>query len=448
MKRHIITLSALVAATSLSAHADNLTVNNHDAEATAVQTVETSNSDATEAEQHQNKSKDTKIKYQHIDLDTDNGVVSLAGSKGFVIQSKKGDFVFKPYMLVQTSGNFNWYDDEGLDKAYNQDNVENSGFAIPNAILGFTGKAFGKISFNLSLNAAKSGGNLLQQAWFDVAFKKALQLRVGKFKTPFSHAYLTTLGETLFPQLPTSLTTSTIMPYVLNAVTPSMSTGFDLGVELHGVVKDRFGYELGLFNGTGSGVNTASKTLSDDWHIPSLLYAGRLTYMPWGMMPSTQGNPNLLHERKMLIGLSGSMNVESESESTNDARMGLEFAMLYNRWYFAGEAYWMNVGFTKRQKISEHYNYLGGYVQAGYFVAPRVQLAARYDFMNRNSTSKDGFLNMPAVGVNYFFKGCNLKLQAMYQYIGRTNHDNQLDRDNDNLGLATHSATVQLQYCF
>lgn len=448
MKRHIITLSALVAATSLSAHADNLTVNNHDAEATAVQTVETSNSDATEAEQHQNKSKDTKIKYQPIDLDTDNGVVSLAGSKGFVIQSKKGDFVFKPYMLVQTSGNFNWYDDEGLDKAYNQDNVENSGFVIPNAILGFTGKAFGKISFNLSLNAAKSGGNLLQQAWFDVAFKKALQLRVGKFKTPFSHAYLTTLGETLFPQLPTSLTTSTIMPYVLNAVTPSMSTGFDLGVELHGVVKDRFGYELGLFNGTGSGVNTASKTLSDDWHIPSLLYAGRLTYMPWGVMPSTQGNPNLLHERKMLIGLSGSMNVESESESTNDARMGLEFAMLYNRWYFAGEAYWMNVGFTKRQKISEHYNYLGGYVQAGYFVAPRVQLAARYDFMNRNSTSKDGFLNMPAVGVNYFFKGCNLKLQAMYQYIGRTNHDNQLDRDNDNLGLATHSATVQLQYCF
>lgn len=140
-------------------------------------------------------------------------------------------------MLVQTSANFNWYDDEGLDKAYNQDNVENSGFAIPNAILGFTGKAFNKVSFNLSINAAKSGGNLLQQAWFDVKFKEPLQLRVGKFKTPFSHAYLTTLGETLFPQLPTSLTTATIMPYVLNAVTPSMSTGFDLGVELHGVAK-------------------------------------------------------------------------------------------------------------------------------------------------------------------------------------------------------------------
>ena len=52
--------------------------------------------------------------------DTENGVVSLAGREGFTIETKKGDFVFKPYLLVQTSANFNWYDDEGLDKAYNQ----------------------------------------------------------------------------------------------------------------------------------------------------------------------------------------------------------------------------------------------------------------------------------------------------------------------------------------
>lgn len=437
MNKTILSLAAFVAASTLTINAEN--VKTTDADSANVETAQ---------RPHKHCADEHRIKYAPVDLDTDNGVVSLAGSKGFTIQTKKGDFIFKPYMLVQTSGNFNWYDDEGLDKAYNQDNVENSGFAIPNAILGFTGRAFNKVSFNLSINAAKSGGNLLQQAWFDVKFNNPVQLRVGKFKTPFSHAYLTTLGETLFPQLPTSLTTAVIMPYVLNAVTPSMSTGFDLGIELHGVVNNKFGYEVGLFNGTGSGVNVANKTLSDDWHIPSLLYAGRLTYMPWGTMPSTQGNPNLLHEKKMLIGLSGSMNVESENESTNDARVGAEFAMIYNRLYLAGEMYWMNVGFTKRQKIDEHYNYLGGYVQAGYFVAPRVQVAARYDFMNRNSTSKDGFLNMPAVGVNYFFKGCNLKLQAMYQYTGRKGHDTQLDRDNDNLGLATHSATVQLQYCF
>ena len=380
--------------------------------------------------------------------ETANGVVSLAGREGFSIETKKGDFVFKPYLLVQASANYNWYDDEGLDPAYNQDNVANSGFAIPYAVLGFTGKAFDKVTFNLSLNAAASGGALLQQAWFDVAFKPQLALRVGKFKTPFSHAYLTTLGEALLPQMPLSLTTAVIMPYSLNAVMPNIGTGFDLGVELHGLVRDKFGYEVGIFNGTGASVNTAGKTFSDDWHIPSLLYAGRLTYMPHGVMPATQGNPNRLRENKLLFGLSASLNVESEYESTNDTRVGVEFAWLYRKLYLAAEAYWMHVGFTERQKIDETYNFLGGYVQGGYFVAPRLQVAARYDFFNRNGMDTNGFLNMPAVGLNYFFKGCNLKLQAMYQYVGRAGHDDQLDRDNDNLGLATHSATVQLQYSF
>lgn len=380
--------------------------------------------------------------------DTENGIVSLAGREGFTIASKKGDFVFKPYLLVQTSANFNWYDDEGLDKAYNQDNVANSGFAIPYAVLGFTGKAFGKVSFNLSLNAAATGAALLQQAWFDVELKKQFSIRVGKFKTPFSHAYLTTLGETLMPSLPLSLTAPVILPYSLNAVTPNIGTGFDLGVEVHGLLADKFGYEVGLFNGTGISVNTAGKTFSDDWHIPSLLYAGRFTYMPKGVMPSTQGNPNRLNEDKLMLGVSTSLNVESENESTNDYRAGLEFAMLKRKLYLGAEMYYMHVGFTKRQKIDQGYHYLGGYVQGGYFVTSRLQATARYDFFNRNGMDTNGFMNMPAVGVNYFFKGYNLKLQAMYQFVGRWGHDTQLDRDNDDLGIATHNATVMLQYTF
>ncbi len=380
--------------------------------------------------------------------DTENGIVSLAGREGFTIASKKGDFVFKPYLLVQTSANFNWYDDEGLDKAYNQDNVANSGFAIPYAVLGFTGKAFGKVSFNLSLNAAATGAALLQQAWFDVELKKQFSIRVGKFKTPFSHAYLTTLGETLMPSLPLSLTAPVILPYSLNAVTPNIGTEFDLGVEVHGLLADKFGYEVGLFNGTGISVNTAGKTFSDDWHIPSLLYAGRFTYMPKGVMPSTQGNPNRLNEDKLMLGVSTSLNVESENESTNDYRAGLEFAMLKRKLYLGAEMYYMHVGFTKRQKIDQGYHYLGGYVQGGYFVTSRLQATARYDFFNRNGMDTNGFMNMPAVGVNYFFKGCNLKLQAMYQFVGRWGHDTQLDRDNDDLGIATHNATVMLQYTF
>ena len=388
-------------------------------------------------------------------IDMENGVLGIADDRGFTLQSKNGKFVFKPYLFLQTRGQVNYYDDEGLDKAYNQDNVANSGFAIPYAILGFTGKTFGRLDYNLSINAAAKGADILQQAWIDYQIKPEARFRVGKFKTPFTHAYLTTLGETLFPVLPTSLTTSTIMPHVLNAVTPNIGTGFDIGVEFHGVAKLNkkqgswlMGYEVGLWNGSGSSVNGATKTFSDDWHIPALLYAGRLTFMPWGKMPATQGNAKMLKGRHMLFGVSGGLNVESESESTNDTRLGAEFSMLLNRWYFGAEGYWMHVGFTKRQKIEDTFNYWGAYAQVGYFVTPVVQLGARYDFMDRNGTTKDGFLNMPAVVCNYYVPKVHLKLSAMYQYTGRYGHKTQLDRDNDDLGISTHYGSVQLQFSF
>ena len=388
-------------------------------------------------------------------IDMENGVLGIADDRGFTLQSKNGKFVFKPYLFLQTRGQFNYYDDEGLDKAYNQDNVANSGFAIPYAILGFTGKTFGRLDYNLSVNAAAKGADILQQGWVDLRINPAARFRVGKFKTPFTHAYLTTLGETLFPILPTSLTTSIIMPHTLNAVNPIIGTGFDLGVEFHGVAKLNkkqdswlIGYEVGLWNGSGSSVNAATKTFSDDWHIPALLYAGRLTFMPWGQMPATQGNAKMLRGRHMLFGISGGLNVESESESTNDTRLGAEFSMLLNRWYVGAEAYWMHVGFTKRQKIDETFNYWGAYAQVGYFVTPTVQLGARYDFMDRNGTTKDGLLNMPAVVCNYYIPKVHIKLSAMYQFTGRYGHKTQLDRDNDDLGISTHHASVQLQFSF
>ncbi|MBO4730106.1 MAG: porin [Bacteroidaceae bacterium] len=385
---------------------------------------------------------------QSQDFDSDNGVVTIGADRMFQIESRDGNFSFKPYLMLQTTGNYNYYDDEGLDKAYNQDNVANSGFSIPYAVLGFTGKAYSMVTYNLSVNASKSGGELLQQAWFDVRPTKGFGVKVGKFKTPFSHAYLTTLGETLMPNLPSSLTATTIMPYTLNAVTPKIGTGFDLGAMVHGNIGKWWGYEAGLFNGTGASINTSTKTISDDWHIPSLLYATRFTWTPMGIMPATQGNPKMLNLNKLMVAASANINVESESESTNDTRLGLEGAWLYNRLYLGAELYYMHVGFTKRQKIHDSFNYWGGYVQGGYFVTPQAQLALRYDFLDRNGTSKDGLLNMPAVGVNYFIKGTGLKVSGMYQYIGRTGHNTQLDRDNDDLGIAKHSACIMLQYTF
>lgn len=384
-----------------------------------------------------------------VNYDMENGVIPIADDRGFTLQSKNGDFVFKPYLYLNTTLALKYYDDEGLDKAYDQDNIANSGFSIPYAIIGFTGKAFGKIDYNVSVNAAESGDEILQQAWIDYAVSPALRFRVGKFKTPFSHAYLTTLGETLFPIFPVSLTATSIMPYSLNAVTPTIGTGFDLGFEVHGLIKDKWGYEVGVFNGTGADENDATKGFSDDNHLPALLYAARFTFQPNGAMPMTQGNPKMISSKpKYLIGLSINYNNEAESESTNDLRAGVEFAMLTGKWYFGVEAYLLHVSFTERQKIDETYNYWGGYAQVGYFITPNWQVGLRYDVMDRNGSSEDGLLNMPAAVVNYYVPKTNIKLSAAYQYIGRWGHDTQLDRDLDDLGIATHTAVIMVQYAF
>ena len=386
---------------------------------------------------------------QATHYDMENGVLPIADNRGFSLQSADGRFILKPYLMLQTTLTYNYYADEGLDKAYNQDNIANSGFAIPFGIIGFTGRAFGKIDYNICVNAAATGGAILQQAWIDYAVSPALRFRAGKQKTPFAAAFLTTLGETLFPMMPTSLTSAVILPHSLNAVTPPINTGWDLGFKMHGLIANKWGYELGLFNGTGGTVNTATKTISDDNHLPSLLYAARLTFQGNGPMPMSQGNPNLTQlGTKYVIGLSANYNNEAEYESTNDFRAGVDFALLSGRWSVAAEAYYMNMGFTKRQKIDENYNYMGAYAQLGYFVGRDWQLGLRYDWMDRNGNHKDGSLNSPAVVCNYFVPKTNIKVSAMYQYIGRWGHDTQLDRDLDDLGIATHTACVMLQYAF
>lgn len=384
-----------------------------------------------------------------VHYDMENGVIPIADNRGFSLQSKDGNFVLKPYLMLQTTLLYNYYDDEGLDKAYNQDNVANSGFAIPFGIIGFTGKAFGKIDYNVSVNAAASGASILQQAWIDYAVSPALCFRVGKQKTPFTGAFTTTLGETMFPIMPTSLIATTIMPYSLNAINPTISTGWDLGFKVHGLIANKWGYEVGVFNGTGGSTNSATKGFSDDNHLPSLLYAGRITYQGNGAMPMSQGNPNLVdHGTKYLVGLSANYNNEAEYESTNDFRAGAEFGLLTGKWSLAAECYYMNVDFTHRQKIKGSYNFWGAYGQVGYFVARDWQVGVRYDWMDRNGNHKDGSLNSPAVVCNWFVPRTNIKLSAMYQYTGRWGHDTQLDRDLDDLGIAKHQACIMLQYGF
>jgi len=183
----------------------------------------------------------TQEEQKDIDKYIESDVISLVDRAGFSWQTSKGDFKLKPYMLIFTRGEYNYVDDEGLNIA-EVDNVINTGFGIPKAVLGFAGTAFGKITYNFALDAAASGGALLNQAWFDINMKDEFRLRVGKFKTPMNRAYQVRLGQSLMPVLPSNLSTQVNVPYSLNSVNPVMATGFDIGVMAHGLINNKWQY--------------------------------------------------------------------------------------------------------------------------------------------------------------------------------------------------------------
>ena len=91
---------------------------------------------------------------------------------------------------------------------------------------------------------------------------------------------------------------------------------------------------------------------------PSLLYAGRLAFMPKGEMPTSQGSPENLNDDKMSIAVSASYNAEAEFLTSSDTRVGVEFAWIKNRWYVAAEGYYMNMHFTKIMQKPDK-NFLG-----------------------------------------------------------------------------------------
>ena len=377
----------------------------------------------------------------------ESDLIPLAGKKGFRFETSKGDFLLKPFVLIQTRACYNYYDDEGL-ALFEQDNVLNSGFSVPYALVGFAGKAFNIITYNLTINAAASGGSLLQQAWFDINLKEQMRFRIGKFKTPYTHAYLSRLGQTLFMTPPASLTTRVNIPFDLNSFNPRIATGFDIGVQMHGLLANKWEYQVGIFNGTGISVNSATSTTSDDLGIPSLLYAARMAYTPNGAMPLHQGSPDDLNAQYFSLGASVSYNVEANMEASNDMRLGLEMSYIKNCWYVGAEGYLMNVDFVERQQTSETMNFYGAYAQAGYFVTDKLQPAIRIDMMDRNGADVNGQLVMPALGLNYYFMDNNLKLQVMYQNLQKMGHDDLFSENDDDNGMPEHSICAQLQFAF
>lgn len=376
----------------------------------------------------------------------ESNVISIADRSGFKWSTKRGDFVFHPYVLVQTRLNMGVVDDEGLNLA-DPDNVVDFGFGIPAALFGIAGKAFDRLAFNLTFDGACAGKPcLLNQAWLEGIVNDAFRIRVGKFKTPMHWTNQVRIGQTLAPVKPVSLTTRVNVPFDINAANPVFQTGFDLGIMAHGMVGNIFEYQAGIFNGEGNGVNMPTSTLSDDIGIPAWLYGARFALTPLGPMPLREGGPSEDRILKLLIAASASYNVEANAESSNDLRGGVELALSTGGLYWGTEAYMMHLDFVERQEEVPSYLFYGAYTQLGYLFKPGIEPLARMEVFDRNSVDKQGVLVLPSVGLNYYMFGQNLKFQALYQYLARAGHEDELSRNDDDNGMSEHTFVLQVQF--
>lgn len=375
----------------------------------------------------------------------ESSVVSLAGREGFRWKTQRGDFEFNPYTLVQTYAQANYMNSRWLALT-DQDDFKAVGFGINNAILGIAGRGFERVTFNLALNPACAGGCLLNQAWMDLSVSDALRLRVGKFKVPAHWAVQVRLGQSLFPRLPTSLTARVNMPFGLNSVNPMMALGFDIGVMLHGIVARHLEYQLGVFNGEGIGVNAPTSTLRDNRGVPGLLYAARIAYYPLGAMRPEESASLNGSSTQMLFGLSSSQNVEANAESSDDFRAGAEAALRTRGLYLSAEGYLLRMAFTERQRGEAARTFLGAYGQIGVDAGKGLEPIVRFEVFDRNSLSERGLLLLPAVGLNWYLAGQNLKLSAAYQALVRAGYLTELEAHQDDNAIYDHSGQVQVQF--
>jgi predicted porin len=173
----------------------------------------------------------------------------------------------------------------------------------------------------------------------------------------------------------------------------------DTGIQLRGTFSNQFDYRLGLFNGLGERQNQLAA--SDAKAI-----VARLAYRPTGV-------PGLT------VGVSAARN-NTRTDFTPSARRADRDAFnvfgAYKRDNLTLQAEYLDgsaSGFSSASLIPTVRDIKGYYGSVGYLFTPKIEGVFRYDYLD---TNKDGAGDTDVrdliLGLNYYIKGNNAKIQA------------------------------------
>ena len=264
--------------------------------------------------------------------------------------------------------------------------IGENGFSVGNARLQIYGEFDDKFGYQLQTNFVSSTPLLDANMYYNLT--PSFSVKAGLFKAPFSYEYLTGAAATDFVNRSS----------VVNQLAPKRQ----VGLQFEGKLADgKFKYSGGMFNGNGFGPNQ-----NDD---DRFLYTARL---------ETKSGLGSDSEDGFMMGLNASYE-QSESATTGagllsqvegeQLLLGADTRISYNKMMLAGEFIYSTINADS----GAEYNPFGYYLTGGYFVTPKTQLLARWDyfdgdFIGASSESIIGGINIfpsdfSEVQLNYIY---------------------------------------------
>ncbi|MGM0547375.1 MAG: porin [Bacteroidota bacterium] len=238
-----------------------------------------------------------------------------------------------------------------------------NGYSVGNARLQVKGVFDGKFGYQLQTNFINSPAVLDANVHYTAS--PYFSLKAGLFKSPFSYEYLTGAAAIDFVNRSS----------VVNQLVPKRQ----VGMQVYGSLDEgRFKYSGGMFNGNGFGRNENADG--------NFLYSARLE--------ANSGVENHTVDG-LMVGLNASYEQSDEVSSGGGVLSGVEGEQLllgadtriiYDKMMLAGEFIYSTVN---DDDLMDQYNPFGYYVTGGYYVTPKAQLLARWDYFESDVLGTD-----------------------------------------------------------